>query len=509
MPSCLVLEEEGTLVLPAGSTMEVYELTVGGESKPAGTYDAESLSGRLAGEGAKIRVVGDNLCHITENTVWDDAKLGSLGNYDGVKVAAGVTLSISNDVDFTLSIPIIGEGGLLKDGAGNLSLMTENYFAGDFTIVGTGTVFVFNDGALGAASGKTIVYLRRADRNGEDIRENGNTLSGATLKLCGVELDEPVELYGDGKNDLVAAPGTENVLNGKVSVFGAQVGFYAEAGGILRFRGGVEGTGSIRPGTESADSKIIIENKPMKNAYLWNAKSVDAIKGELRFNVPAQENQSLGYTYHPVVCGVEWALNKSQVHWDTGYYHAKVDLGGYNQRAKSIKSDTISAGTANGINGYVTSTGGPAMLFVSESTVQTNRVPFKSQAGFCLDVPANVVMNAVDCDTSGELKVLDGKVTIAAAGAWPNCPKVTVGGDGVFAVEAAGAVSRKARVYAGDDGVIDIPSGVELVVGALVVDGVELPSGRYSDVEGSAKRHFRAGGGTLVVRGESLKLFVR
>jgi hypothetical protein len=47
------------------------------------------------------------------------------------------------------------------------------------------------------------------------------------------------------------------------------------------------------------------------------------------------------------------------------------------------------------------------------------------------------------------------------------------------------------------------------VVGALVVDGVELPSGRYSDVEGSAKRHFRAGGGTLVVRGESLKLFVR
>jgi hypothetical protein len=182
----------------------------------------------------------------------------------------------------------------------------------------------------------------------------------------------------------------------------------------------------------------------------------------------------------------------------------KIDLGGYNQRSKSIKSDTVGAGTANGINGYVTSTGGPAMLFVSESTVQTNRVPFKSQAGFCLDVPADVVMNAVDCDTSGELKVLDGKVTIAAAGAWPNCPKVTVGGDGVFAVEAAGAVSRKARVYTGDDGVIDIPSGVELVVGALVVDGVELPSGRYSDVEGSAKRHFRAGGGTLVVRGESL-----
>jgi hypothetical protein len=58
-------------------------------------------------------------------------------------------------------------------------------------------------------------------------------------------------------------------------------------------------------------------------------------------------------------------------------------------------------------------------------------------------------------------------------------------------------------------GVIDIPAGVELVVGSLVVDGVELSSGRYSDTEGSARSHFKSGGGTLVVRGPGVKIFVK
>ena len=512
MPSMLVLKDEGSLTLPAGSTMVVLGLTVMGESKSAGTYGAETLSGRLIGEEAKIKVIGSNLLSVTENTVWGDDELESLVNLDGVNVAAGVTLSISNDVEFSLTVPIIGEGSFVKDGAGDLHLRSSNYFGGDFRIIGTGTVFVHDDRALGLVSGITEVYLHKVDLHGNAdtyINEfhpdwGEQYYPGASLELCGVTVDETIKLVSQGAaGDLRASAGTENVINGELVLSGKEVGVLAEAGAVLKLRGGVSGNyTSMRPGTEDADSRIIVERIPFqKTAYLWNAKSGNA-NGWMRFDVPGLEDFSLGYTFQPIACGCDWAFNRATLNWDAGSVRIRLDLGGYNQRVKTVTANSA-------MNGYVTSSGeSPAFLHVSDAVRQSSYIPFKGSAGFRLDVAADVTFAAVS-DTVGAIEVLDGRLTLASTGSWPNCPKVTVAGDGVFAVEAAGAVSRKARVHVGDEGVVDIPSGVELTVGALVVDGVELPSGRYSDVEGSAKSHFRTGGGTLVVRGESLKMFVR
>jgi hypothetical protein len=203
-----------------------------------------------------------------------------------------------------------------------------------------------------------------------------------------------------------------------------------------------------------------------------------------------------------MVCGCDWAFNKSSFNWDAGGNRIKLDLGGYNQRVKTVVANS-------GMNGYVTSSGErTAFLHVSDAVTQLSYIPFKGSAGFRLDVAADVTFAALS-DTTGAIEVLDGRLALASTGCWPNCPKVTVAGDGVFAVESAGAVSGKAAVCINDGGVIDIPAGVELVVGSLVVDGVELSSGRYSDTEGSAKSHFKSGGGTLVVRGPGVKIFVK
>ena len=180
----------------------------------------------------------------------------------------------------------------------------------------------------------------------------------------------------------------------------------------------------------------------------------------------------------------------------------KLDLGGYNQRVKSIASE------AN-MNGYITSSGdNAAFLHVSQASEQICHTPFLGKAGFRLDVDANVTMN-VQSSSEGAIEVLDGKVTLASSGGWPNCSKVTVSGDGVFAVEANGAVSRDAVVSLDEAGVVDIPAGGRLVVESLFVDGKKLPSGRYSDTEGSAKSHFRSGGGTLVVCGPFFGILIR
>lgn len=512
LPRRLSLSDTGIIKLPAGSTMAVYELRIDEDVKAAGEYAAADLNAHLEGEGAKIKVLGSNFRVVAENEVWADGELSSLAGFGGVELASGVTLSISNDTEFTFEIPIIGGGSLIKDGAGDLHLKSSNYFAGDFKIIGTGTVFVHNDYALGLTSGSTEVYLHKVDCNGNAdtyINElhpdwGDQYYPGAALELCGVTVDETIKLISQGAaSDLRASAGTENVINGELVLSGKEVGVLAEAGAVLRLRGGVSGnyTG-MRPGTEDADSKIIIERIPFqKTAYIWNAKSGKA-NGLMHFNVPGLEDFSFGFTFQPVVCGCDWAFNKASLNWNTGGNRIKLDLGGYNQRVKTVEADSA-------MNGYVTSNGGPAFLHVSDATSQLSYIPFKGEAGFRLDVPADVTMAALS-DTTGAIEVLDGKLTLASSGGWPNSTSVTVKGNGIFAVQARGAVSREATVSVAESGMIDIPAGVGLRVRKFIVDGVALPGGCYSDTQGIAKSHFTPGGGTLIVVSEGcFRMFVR
>ena len=510
-PSKLSLADTGVLRIPAGSTFNVYDLCLDGAKKAAGEYTVGDLNGHLEGEGAKIRVIGTGFLTVSENEVWNDAAIAAFiaSGRGGVEIPAGVTLSVSNNADVGFEFPIVGAGSLVKDGSGDLHLYSPNFFEGSFKIIGTGTVFVHHDDALGSLSGSTMLYQYEVDCNGNAktyINElhpdwGEQYLPGASLVLSGVEIYEPIELYGQNGGDLAAAENTENIVNGKIVLNGKEVGILAKAGGVLRIRGGIEGGTAFRPGTESENSRIIIENTPLKNAWVWNAKA-GQVKGFLSFAVQGVPNHSLGYTFHPLLGGCEWAFNGSELHWSTGGQHMKMDLGGYNQRVKSIAS-------AANMNGYITSSGdNAAFLHVSQAAEQVCHTPFLGNAGFRLDVNANVTMN-VQSSSEGALEVLDGNLTLAPGGEWPNCTSVKIAGDGVFAVGAAGAVSRKATISVSDAGLIDIPAGVNLVVESFFVNGVKLPSGLYSDAKGSAKAHFKSGGGTLVVSGTGLKIFMR
>ena len=410
---------------------------------------------------------GAGVLQLSSDTTWTD--LSALDGYDGVEIANGRTLTLNPASGTTMNFdkPISGAGGVIKDGAGNLELRAANTFTGLFIIGGTGDVYAYTDGAFGSSAGRTTLYEHLYTGGGASTE---SSIAGANLYLCGIVTDEGFDIVTKGEAKyLYAQADTENTINGSVTVSGSQASVYALANATLRLRGGVSGSGTLRPSAAS-NGKVIIENKPLKSS-LWNSM---ADKGCLVLSAPSN---TCGYTYLPIVLDCDWAFDGAAVRWETGSKHMKIDLNGHANRVSNIDA------TDANMNGWVTSTGGKAFLYYKGTSNVSSYVPFRGSAGLFHEgnVTTTLMKNTTTVsDTKGELCVTNGTVTFETTAAWPNASGVTLSGTGRLTLTAAGQIGDKAILDISENSLLTLPENGLLTVAAFKLNGTWLEPGDYS-----------------------------
>ena len=409
---------------------------------------------------------GAGVLQLSSDTTWTD--LSALNGYDGVEIANGRTLTLNPASGTTMNFdkPISGAGGVIKDGAGNLELRAANTFTGLFIIGGTGDVYAYTDGAFGSSAGRTTLYEHLYTGGGASTE---SSIAGANLYLCGIVTDEGFDIVTKGEAKyLYAQADTENTINGSVTVSGSQASVSALANATLRLRGGVSGSGTLRPSAAS-NGKVIIENKPLKSS-LWNSM---ADKGCLVLSAPSN---TCGYTYLPIVLDCDWAFDGAAVRWETGSKHMKIDLNGHANRVSNIDA------TDANMNGWVTSTGGKAFLYYKGTSNVSSYVPFRGSAGLFHEgnVTTTLMKNTTTVsDTKGELCVTNGTVTFETTAAWPNASGVTLSGTGRLTLTAVGQIGDKAVLDISENSLLTLPENGLLTVAAFKLNGTWLAAGDY------------------------------
>lgn len=404
------------------------------------------------------------MLEVNNNVTWTD--LSALDGYDGVTIASGRTLTLAPASGTMVFDKIIaGDGGIVKDGAGDLELRGDNTFNGTCIIGGTGNVYAYSNTAFGSATGRTKVY--------EGLYTAGATVAkqpGAALYLCGITTDEGFDIITDDvKRGLYIQANTDNTVNGSVTMTGSQADIYALAGATVRFRGGISGTGTLRPSTKTG-AKIIIEEKPLA-CTMWNSQ-----EGAGLFLLAAPSNKC-SYTWQTITLGCDWAFDGVGVNWETGGTHMKIDLNGYANRVSSI------ALTKADMNGWVTSTGGKAYLYNTVASDTTTYLPFRGKAGLFKEGAGTLTIakNTKNAsDTTGELCVTNGEVAFDAEAAWPNVRAVTLEKKGRLTLTADGQIGSTACLYLSDDALLTLPENGELTVTALNLNGAWLAAGDHA-----------------------------
>jgi len=115
-------------------------------------------------------------------------------------------------------------------------------------------------------------------------------------------------------------------------------------------------------------------------------------------------------------------------------------------------------------------------------------------------------------DTKGALEVSAGRLSFVRGAGWGGSSNVVVNGTGTLRIDADSVANAFGENGAytclslEDSGKIDIPSGSEVKVRWLRVNGRYLPRGKYgpagsgAGVDTTYASHFAAGGGVLKVR---------
>src|SRR5581483_8513071 len=135
-----------------------------------------------------------------DSVTFDDTKSGTSTINLALPVTPGAMVVSNTAVNYTFSGSgrISGLYGIVKTGAGTLTINTSNDFSGGFVVSG-GTVKAGNSSALGAAAGTTVIT------------------NGATLDINGINLtSEPVLVSAD------ARAGNQHRFRGQINAIDVQ-----------------------------------------------------------------------------------------------------------------------------------------------------------------------------------------------------------------------------------------------------------------------------------------------
>jgi autotransporter-associated beta strand protein len=364
-----------------------------------------------------------------------DQKVGALTDYDGrggLLLLDRGTLTIGGiEAVAVFSGTLAGSGGLIKDGAGLLTLRGNNSYLGE-TQINTGTLRIQHPNALGSINAGTVV----ADGAALEVDHAGTVA-------------EPVTIFGPGINwnGALSNRAGVNTWTGPVTLGGslARVGAVA---GTLHIAGGVDGSGGNHAfvSASAGGSQVIYDSVIDTGWGNWIIHG----SGTTTLNQPAMIGSSTYVSYgNTLRLGVANALPAGTVltlgsaDGGSGRFFGRVDLAGYDQTLAGLVADGDTG------NDWVTSTSGTPTL-----TIRSNSD------------------SAYDGLLMGSLGLTKkGTATVALSGdnGYTGVTHVDVG---VLRIQHPGALgSAIAGTFVRDGGRLELEGGITVTGESLCIDG--------------------------------------
>lgn len=385
--------------------------------------------------------------------------------------ATGI-ITVNNTTD-TISSGLAGAAtSLTKAGTGTLLLPGLNTYSG-VTTISAGTLTAANAASLGATSGHTIVS------------------SGATLRIQGgLTIAEPLNITGSGIDGAGAIKSAgNNTLTGAVTSSGGRL--QTEGLDTLTLTGGITGTS---PNTVLVGD-FIIDTNPINvgaNGIIFAGDGDELVTGKKIVLNAAGNNWDDALLFFSAIVKLG-ASNVMPVGasvrfgWTTvGNSTSTLDLNGFNQTVATIETTTspvVSPG------GDIRITGG-GILTVNQSAA------LKEFTGVISDGATATAL----------VKTGVGTLILSGANTYTGDTTVSMG---VLAISATGSLSDSSAVKINTGGILDLATGINDTVRALVINGgAPMTDGTYgSSTSGAANvglatpDDYFAGDGIIIVNG--------
>jgi autotransporter-associated beta strand protein len=441
--------------------------TIGGGGSIAGACSLYKNGAGTVTLTNNYTYTGNTIINSNRLTIGTAGKLGN-GNYVGsIYLANGATLEYNSINGGTLSGPITGAGGLIKDGATkcDLTLANLNTYSGQ-TVITNGRLFVSSQGNIGG--GTTIVQTNQGQLY----------ISTATILTNAMNLSSTGYPEADANNNFDGAVRCDasSSLLGTITLSGnARIANYAASGATLTIGGQITGPYSI-------DFYGMNNGANSRNFLLTNTGNNFTGNANIFCNDYASARTGASTTLKLGASGVIPNGNGDGIVVFNGAdlnHYTILEMNGFNQtingvsnvsatgaiiRNTSAGTSTLTIGNANTnstFSGVITDGGAGSGSYLALTKTGTGRVALTGANSY-----------------NGNTTVSAGTLAIGQA-TLPFAATVSVAGGAVLELDYAGANA----------------------VQALVLNGVNEPSGTYNS---SNSGGLITGTGSLVVGAQSV-----
>lgn len=391
--------------------------------------------------------------------------------------------------------PITSETSTLfiLGGRGSYDIYSTNTFSGSVKLTNGLTRVFTKSGAFGVSEDGSNIALRYDQ--------------GATLSLYGTEIDKPFTLVkpsGNNYGGLNFATGTSNAF---LQAFNAGHNWVPRPsqGAVIAFLGGATVGSYFRPVMTAGSVKMIFDGKA--SSFGTGAQFCG---GTVAFNV---SSNTIDNVYVRVNTTIELNAPNAFVNGGDVFPPLYMEQDGNNASYVRLNGNDQSFGNLNIANpyGYITTPSDkPATFSFAQTSDWTPRADvFKGPISLSKGGSATVTINGKMTLTGGDLTVTGGTLAFGESGVLSSVTNITVSGEGslVSLVSKANLPNHKESILRlNDGGKLQIPSGMNLKVAELYIDGNKRRDGNYT--AGNAA-DIVAGEGSLIVGSPAFKIIIR
>ena len=395
--------------------------------------------------------------------------------------------------------PITSETSTLfiLGGRGNYDIYSTNTFSGSVKLTNGLTRVFTKRGAFGVSEDGSNVALQNNQ--------------GARLTLYGTEIDKPFTLSkpaGNNAGGLTFAAGASNAFL-KAFTAGHNWTPSPAHGAVIAFLGETTIGSYFRPDMTAGSVKMIFGGRASfgTGSQFYGGTTVFKSSSNTLANVEGTD-KSLVY----VRVNTTLDLQAPDCFKNTPDL-TMANQNGRNESYIRLNGNDQSFGNLNIVNpyGYITTPSDkPATFAFDQRSDWTPRADvFQGPISLSKGGTATVTINSSLLATGGDLTVRGGTLAFGESGVLSSVTNITVSGEGslVTLVSKANLPNHKKSILRlNDGGKLQIPSGMNLKVAELYIDGYKRRDGNYT--AGNAA-DIVAGEGSLIVGSPAFKIIIR
>ena len=395
--------------------------------------------------------------------------------------------------------PITSETSTLfiLGGRGSYDIYSTNTFSGSVKLTNGLTRVFTKSGAFGVSEDGSNVALQNNQ--------------GARLTLYGTEIDKPFTLSkpaGNNAGGLTFAAGASNAFL-KAFTAGHNWTPSPAHGAVIAFLGETTIGSYFRPDMTAGSVKMIFGGRASfgTGSQFYGGTTVFKSSSNTLANVEGTD-KSLVY----VRVNTTLDLQAPDCFKNTPNV-TMANESGRNESYIRLNGNDQSFGNLNIVNpyGYITTPSDkPATFAFDQTSDWTPRADvFQGPISLSKGGMATVTINSSMQTTGGDLTVTGGTLAFGESGVLSSVTNITVSGEGslVSLVSKANLPNHKESILRlNDGGKLQIPSGMNLKVAELYIDGYKRRDGNYT--AGNAA-DIVAGEGSLIVGSPAFKIIIR